>query len=158
MARRSRRARTSVPVAAMGDIAFLLIIFFIITSVFVKDIDKQLELPQSQDIEKFEDKLPPVQVIIDKDRRLWVIGGPGSGDKPVAQDVGTVKESVVKDAVAAGLQAVFGDSVEDYEIVFKVDKKVTYKDYYKILNAATAGGGGSMAVSGDQVDAPTPQP
>jgi biopolymer transport protein ExbD len=142
----------------MGDIAFLLIIFFIITSVFVKDIDKQLELPQSADIEKFEKKLPPVQVIIDKDRRVWVLGRGMPGDQPIAQDVSTAQESAVQDAVAQALQNSFGEAVEDYEIVFKVDKKITYKDYNKILNAATAGGGGSMALSGDQVDTPVTGP
>ena len=129
---------------------FLLIIFFIITSVFVKDIDKQLEFLSQPTSINLRINYLQYRSIIDKDRRVWVLGRGMSGDQPIAQDVSTVKESVVKnDAVAQALQNTFGEAVEDYEIVFKVDKKITYKDYNKILNAATAGGGGTMALSGD---------
>ena len=49
--RRRRKANIIVPLASMGDIAFLLIIFFILTTNFVKEQDKQIEIASSNDIE-----------------------------------------------------------------------------------------------------------
>ncbi len=47
MIQRRSKPQSSVPVAAMGDIAFLLLIFFMLSSISEKPVDLKVELPKS---------------------------------------------------------------------------------------------------------------
>lgn len=73
-----RRKSIEPPTASMGDIAFLLIIFFILASEFAKDPVTQVKLPKTSDIKKVKDKVPPISVVIDKEGRL-ILDGEGQG-------------------------------------------------------------------------------
>lgn len=48
MIQRRSKPCSSVPVAAMGDIAFLLLIFFMLSSITEKEVDLKVELPKSR--------------------------------------------------------------------------------------------------------------
>ncbi|MDA9934935.1 biopolymer transporter ExbD, partial [Rubripirellula sp.] len=52
--RKKKRRKVQVPIASMGDIAFLLIIFFMLLSEFSKDKDLPIELPRSDQVKKTE--------------------------------------------------------------------------------------------------------
>lgn len=68
--RRIKRRNASVPIASMGDIAFLLIIFFLILSEFNQDKPLDLTLPNSELIEKNEH--PPIaRVSIDENGIIY---------------------------------------------------------------------------------------
>jgi len=56
-----------VPVASMGDIAFLLIIFFMVCSRFAKDPGVSIDPPTTVDVNKLDDY--PIVVLIDRDSR-----------------------------------------------------------------------------------------
>jgi len=49
---RKTRRKVLVPVASMGDVAFLLIIFFLLLSEFAKDKDLPINLPASEHVKK----------------------------------------------------------------------------------------------------------
>ena len=51
--RKARRAAPTVPLASMGDIAFLLTIFFILTSNFAKDDTRNIKPPTARELERF---------------------------------------------------------------------------------------------------------
>ena len=70
---RRPRQQPLVPLASMGDIAFLLIIFFVLTTVFVQEANIESEPPASADIERI---LKPSQasVIMDEDGMLYLNG------------------------------------------------------------------------------------
>ena len=69
----NRRVRPiTVPTTSMGDIAFLLIIFFMLTSNFMKQKNIELDKPAGPDVEQVEKA--PVSVALDKDGLLWVQG------------------------------------------------------------------------------------
>jgi biopolymer transport protein ExbD len=53
--RKRKPASTIVPIASMGDIAFLLIIFFVLTTTFAKEAKVKLEMATSPDITKLKD-------------------------------------------------------------------------------------------------------
>ncbi len=67
---------SSLPVAAMADIAFLLLIFFILSSVTEEDKEIKIELPKShissQENEKF------INVWIDSNGKIFYSGKEGS--------------------------------------------------------------------------------
>jgi biopolymer transport protein ExbD len=62
----------AVSVASMGDIAFLLIIFFILASNFAQEAHIDFDPAKSPDIEKMERS--QVSVTIDKDGQIWLQG------------------------------------------------------------------------------------
>ena len=72
MIRRRRRIPVVVPVASMGDIAFLLIIFFMLTSNFMKNRAIELEDARSPDIDVL--KKTQVTVTLDEDNFLRLQG------------------------------------------------------------------------------------
>jgi len=51
---RRKRMQALVPLASMGDIAFLLIIFFMLTATFMKDANISIEPPRSPDVDEVE--------------------------------------------------------------------------------------------------------
>jgi biopolymer transport protein ExbD len=69
---RPRRRMVFVPTASFGDIAFLLIIFFMVASVFMKEANIKVKPAESPDIDKV--KNPPVSIIIDTDGKIWLQG------------------------------------------------------------------------------------
>jgi len=72
--RRKKSLRPLLPLASMGDIAFLLIIFFMLTSNFIKESSIKYTLPVSTDIDP--QKAGLVSVIIDKKGQLFVQSEP----------------------------------------------------------------------------------
>ena len=51
------KASSEVPTSSMADIAFLLLIFFMVTTVFQKDRKVDLVWPQAEATEKIDEKL-----------------------------------------------------------------------------------------------------
>jgi biopolymer transport protein ExbD len=70
--RKRRKMPMAVSVASMGDIAFLLIIFFILASNFAQEAHIDLDTAKSPDIEKMERS--QVSVVVDKDGQVWLQG------------------------------------------------------------------------------------
>jgi biopolymer transport protein ExbD len=94
-----RRAHVdvAVPTASMGDIAFLLIIFFILTTSFAKEKQVKLKIPQSRDIVAMKEL--PVFVSVDKDGAVWLQGrrcAVEALDEGVRSAVASRAEKVVK--------------------------------------------------------------
>ena len=67
--KRTRRREVTVPVVSMADIAFLLLIFFMLTSTFMKDRGMQV-LPEAQSAEPLPRK--QINVSVTKDRHIFV--------------------------------------------------------------------------------------
>jgi biopolymer transport protein ExbD len=70
--RKRRKMPMAVSVASMGDIAFLLIIFFILASNFAQEAHIDLDTAKSPDIEKI--KRSQVSVAVDKDGQIYLQG------------------------------------------------------------------------------------
>jgi biopolymer transport protein ExbD len=58
MAKIKKKAKpeTQIPTASMSDIAFLLLIFFMVSTVFVKERGLNVTMPQAEEIEKIPRK------------------------------------------------------------------------------------------------------
>lgn len=65
-----------LPMASMGDIAFLLIIFFMLASSFMKTTNVVVEDAKSGGLESQEPAL--VNVVLDADGVIWLQGNPCS--------------------------------------------------------------------------------
>lgn len=118
--RRGHRIPPLVPVASMGDIAFLLIIFFIVTTNFIKEAHVKVDQPEAPGIVEMEES--PISVSLDQDGKLWVQGQPC----PI---------EVLEDGVAALLA-----EREDKVVMLKIDRTATNRDYGPIFLALSRAG------------------
>lgn len=125
-----RRRAIKVPVASMGDIAFLLIIFFMICSNFAKDSHVKLKPPEAPGLDSMEES--SITVSIDEQGMLYVQG------QPVA-DAAAV-EGVVT-ALLTGLPA-----GKTHPVLFKCDQKIDKSIFEPVLDAISRAGGIIAAV------------
>jgi biopolymer transport protein ExbD len=133
---KSRRVPPTVPLASMGDIAFLLTIFFILTSNFAKDDTRKIAPPSAAELAQLEKQ--NVSVSIDSDGAVFFNGRPvGSAD-------------VVEAGVAGFL--VGKKDPKDRMVVFRCDRGVDKKVFEPVL-AAISKAGGVIAAVGEKAQA-----
>lgn len=70
--RERKQGRVLIPTASMSDIATLLIIFFVLTTVFRKEVGLPVALPQAANTERILKSRDIANVYIDKDGRISV--------------------------------------------------------------------------------------
>jgi biopolymer transport protein ExbD len=127
---KSRRVAPTVPLASMGDIAFLLTIFFILTSNFAKDDTRKIAPPSAAELAQLEKQ--NISVSIDSDGAVFFNGRPvGSAD-------------VVEAGVAGFL--VGKKDPKDRMVVFRCDRGVDKKVFEPVLAAISKAGGVIAAV------------
>lgn len=112
---RRPRVTPRIPFAPMGDIAFLLIIFFMITSVFIKEAHVDITLPESVDIAKLENS--QMAVTLDASGTLWFQGSPVHVDE-------------LEDLVAAEIS-----QRKDPIILLKIDANLRQEQFAPVLTA-----------------------
>jgi biopolymer transport protein ExbD len=116
-----KKAPPAIPVVSMSDIAFLLIIFFLVTTNFLKESHIRLKLPKAEATSK-EEKVQN-SVSVDKDGVVWLNGEKSENLK---QDLGNV----------------LGDRQGDKRKVFlKCDKDLVYSDYMPVIQHINEAGG-----------------
>jgi biopolymer transport protein ExbD len=124
-----------VPVASMGDIAFLLIIFFLLLSEFAKDRDLPIDLPKSDKVQKPE-AVVVARIAIDSTGQIYF-----DGDK-----VQNAKD------VEWGVRALLSKTVaeEQRHVQFKCDASLTKEMFEPVLKAIAEAGGIIEAVGEEQ--------
>lgn len=129
---KKKRRHIPVPIASMGDIAFLLIIFFMLLSEFTKDTDMKLELPMSERVEKPEYPAA-ARVAIDEQGVIYLDG----------QEVESAKD------IEWGVRALLDSTIHDDQrrIEFKCDSALTKPQFEPVLKAIAEGGGIIEAVA-----------
>jgi len=70
--KRKRQMKTMIPTASMADIAFLLLIFFMVTTVFKKDKGLRIELPTAATTERLVKQRGLTAVWINKYGKITV--------------------------------------------------------------------------------------
>jgi biopolymer transport protein ExbD len=126
--KRIRHEELAVPTASMGDIAFLLIIFFLLTTNFAKEKHIQLKDPVSRDIQAMKE--PMVFVAVDQKGVVHLQGRPCPVD---------TLEDQVRDMV----------SRRDEKIVkLRVDRNVR-QDQYGPVFLALSRAGVQIALTGE---------
>ena len=125
--RRKKRRSVPVPTASMGDIAFLLIIFFLVCSEVSKDAaDIQVTLPASERVTKTK-AAAAARVAIDQAGQIYFDGA---------------KVENAKD-VEWGIRALLTNTVVDDQrhVLFRCDAAVAKETFEPVLKAIAEGGG-----------------
>lgn len=125
-----RRRAIKVPVASMGDIAFLLIIFFMICSNFANDAHVKLTLPASPGLDTLE--ASGITVSIDEQGLLYVQGV-------------TVADAAAVEALVGALLAA-RPAGQAPPVLFKCDLETDKSVFEPVLDAISRAGGMIAAV------------
>ena len=132
--KRFRRRQSFIPTASFGDIAFLLIIFFMLCSNFMNEANIRIAPPTSPQIEIVENA--SISIIIDEEGQIHVNGKPVDSDAAV--------EAIVENA----LQGKTTD--EDRFVIFRCDRTIEKRIFEPVLEAITKAGGLIIAVGDKQ--------
>ena len=116
-----KRFEASVPSMAMGDIAFLLLIFFIILARVQDDSHLQWTPAQTVDIEQVEHAR--ASVLIDVDNKVYLNG----------QEIGASQ-------LGAELEAILGDD-EQRAVLLKSHREATAVYFEPVMEAISEAGG-----------------
>ncbi|MBO5775040.1 MAG: biopolymer transporter ExbD [Kiritimatiellae bacterium] len=129
--RRRKKPSLVLPLSSMGDIAFLLIIFFMLASNFMKTGNVELEKPGAPQLEQQE--APKCSVLMDKDALIWYEGAQSSKDEVM----GALKELVGKN--------------RDFLVHVSIDKELKKKDFMPLIEAISESGA-KMVLTGEPED------
>lgn len=125
--RKKKRKPIPIPIASMGDIAFLLIIFFLVCSEVSKDKNNlQVTLPFSQHVEKVEAQVV-ARVSVDASGEIYFD----------ADRVDNAKD------VEWGIRALLTKTVSDDQrhVQFKCDSALPKEQFEPVIQAIAAAGG-----------------
>lgn len=125
--RKKKRQIITVPIASMGDIAFLLIIFFLVCSEAVKDNSKvPVALPVSEYVEKTKATVV-ARVTIDETGEIHFDGARVDSAKDVEWGVRALLTNTVSD--------------DQRHVQFKCDKTQPKEVFQPVLQAIAEAGG-----------------
>ena len=125
--RRRRRKMLPVPVTSMGDIAFQLIIFFMLASNFMREANIRYERPTAPDIDRVEGGL---SVVIDEDGAMFVQGLEVGGE----QDIEARVTEWIADQEKDGGEA-------KRIVLLRCDKEIDHAVFGPVVEAITKAGG-----------------
>lgn len=127
--RREDREEGEIPTAGMADIAFLLLIFFLVTTTINVDTGIGMTLPPKLDPEQ---KPPPV-----KQRNLFKVLVNAQGELLIEEEparIGQLRSRVKKHVQNYGENPELSESPDDAVISIKTDAKTPYKTYINVLD------------------------
>jgi biopolymer transport protein ExbD len=126
--RKKKSAFVAVPVAAMGDIAFLLIIFFMIAASFAQEQAIELDTPNGIDLQEIETST--ISVTLDKDGELRIEG-----------------QVTPLDQLATWISALMEER-ETGVVRLRIDKHLTHKVYGPVFSKLSEAGA-KIAILGE---------
>jgi biopolymer transport protein ExbD len=135
--RRRKRPAIFLPMASMGDIAFLLIIFFLLASNFLRDASLQLDPARAENLDTLEES--PITVAIDREGIIYLQG--------VRIDSAEAVESAVAGLIEGRTEP------KRRTVLFRCDAKAGRELYEPVIESITRSGA-LLAVVGERSDAP----
>ena len=135
--RRRKRPKIFLPMASMGDIAFLLIIFFLLASNFLRDASLQLDPARAENLDALEET--PITVAIDRDGVIYL------------QGVRVDSAEAVESAVAGLIEG--RTTPRRRTVLFRCDAAAGRELYEPVIESITRSGA-LLAVVGENRESP----
>lgn len=128
---RSKRGAAKINSSSMADIAFLLLIFFLVTTTIANDKGLTLRLPPDPDeIEDIQIKIPErniFKILLNSSDKLLVENEPMDDPRLIRE---MVKEFVLNNGVNPDLS----DSPKDAIVSIKTNRGTSYKKFIEVYN------------------------
>ena len=131
--RRKRRTSSSLELAPLLDVLFLLIIFFSVSSTFIKESRFDIELPETGEVAEMSVSETSVGVYVDRYGKLSV--GPGIGEK----------EPITSLRLREKLSRMMIDQPETSVSIYG-DKKVDYQSIISVMDICRESGIKSISI------------
>lgn len=131
--RREGRDDVEIPTASMADIAFLLLIFFLVTTTINVDTGIGMQLPP-----KLNDQQPPPV----KERNLFKILVNSQGDVLIEEELASldvIRDRVVDQVTNYGQNPDLSENPEKAVISIKTDAETPYRIYVRALDEVMMG-------------------
>ena len=148
--KRSKRGSTEVNAGSMADIAFLLLIFFLVTTTIASDKGILLRLPPKPE-EIVDIKIPErnlFKIAVNSHNKLLVKG------EPWTRSIDDLKPEITKFVLNQGRDPKSSDSMKKAIISIKTDRGTNYKYFVDILDVVNASYnemyGNRVGLTGDQ--------
>lgn len=130
----SRKSKTSseVPTSSLADIAFLLLIFFMVTTVFQNDRDRPIQWPDANAATKIDEKQKNIlNVWMERDGTVYI------NDQPVPMpDVSTIVAPLYAASDRALVISIRGDRDVPYRFMDQVQKELVEAGVVRVVFAA----------------------
>ncbi len=123
---RKKRRPVPVPVASMGDIAFLLIIFFLVASEIAKEPEVEWTAPRSSYVENVEATVA-ARVAVDAEGQIYLDGRRVNGARDVEWELRAMLANTVAD--------------DQRHVQFKCDAALPKETFEPVLRAIAEAGG-----------------
>ena len=128
------RSTPEIPNASMADIAFLMLIFFLVTTTISNDRGLSIQLPpppeaQQEDVKIQEHNMFKIQV--NSSDALLVEGNPMS-------DISGLKEDIKKFVLNNGSDPLSSDNPEKAIVSYKTDRGTSHRRFVEILDIIQA--------------------
>ena len=125
-------ASSEVPTSSLADIAFLLLIFFMVTTVFQADKDRAIEWPEAEAAEKIDEKQKNIlNIWMERDGSIFI------NDQPYPMsDVSTVVAPLYADSERALVISIRGDRDVPYLYMDQVQKELVAAGVVRVVFAA----------------------
>ena len=126
--RRTKR-EAEIPTASMADIAFLLLIFFLVTTTINVESGIYMQLPPKPDPAN-----PPPDI---NDRNLLTILVASNGDVLVENEptsISRIRQLVVEFVTNEGRDPTLSDSPDEGVVSFKAERALPYERYIEVLD------------------------
>jgi biopolymer transport protein ExbD len=130
--RRTKRT-ADIPTASMADIAFLLLIFFLVTTTINVDSGIYMQLPP-----KLDPNVEPPEI---QDRNLLTILVNSNGDVLVEgafMQISGIRDEVKRHVLNEGRDRRYSDSPDDAIVSFKTERGLEYGTYIEVLDEIKA--------------------
>lgn len=134
MLKKRKRSEGEIPTASMADIAFLLLIFFLVTTTIDVDTGILMQLPPPLDENQ---KPPPI-----KERNMLAILVNAQGDILVENEVTRlpdVRREVVRHVTNNGVNPKYAEDADHAIVSLKTDRKTNYDVYIDVLDEVWMG-------------------
>ena len=128
---RKSQASSNVPDSSMADIAFLLLIFFMVTTVFQKDRDRPIVWPQAEATQKIDEKLKNIlNVWVERDGSIFI------NDRPYQMgEVATIVGPLYAASDRALLISIRGDREVTYTTIDLLQQQLVAAGVVRVVFA-----------------------
>lgn len=129
---KSSKASSEVPSSSLADIAFLLLIFFMVTTVFQADRDRPIEWPEAEAAEKIDEKQKNIlNIWMEGDGMVYI------NDQPYPmEDVSAVVAPLYADSERALVISIRGDRDVPYLYMDLLQKELVAAGVVRVVFAA----------------------
>ncbi|KPJ79419.1 MAG: hypothetical protein AMS19_11260 [Gemmatimonas sp. SG8_23] len=129
---KSSKASDEIPSSSLADIAFLLLIFFMVTTVFQADRDRPIEWPEAEAAEKIDEKQKNIlNIWMERDGRVFI------NDQPYPmEDVSQVVAPLYAASERALVISIRGDREVPYLYMDQVQKELVAAGVVRVVFAA----------------------